>query len=54
MFLGDFVDVQVKAGEAMLQSRTHPSLGASEGDMVHMRIIPEKCVAIEDTARVQA
>jgi iron(III) transport system ATP-binding protein len=54
VFLGDFVDVQVKAGEAMLQSRTHPSLGASEGDMVHMRIIPEKCVAIEDTARVQA
>ena len=51
VFLGDFVDVQVKAGSAMLQSRTHPSLSASEGDTIHMRISPEKCVAIEDTVR---
>jgi iron(III) transport system ATP-binding protein len=51
VFLGDFVDVQVKAGSAMLQSRTHPSLSASEGDTVHMRISPDKCVAIEDTVR---
>ena len=54
VFLGDFVDVRVKLGGAMLQSRTHPSLSASEGDIVHMRINPTKCVAIEDTSQARA
>ncbi len=54
VFLGDFVDVQVRTGNAMLQSRTHPSLKAGEGEAIHLRISPEKCIAIEDTSSARA
>ena len=51
VFLGDFVDVQVKVGNAMLQARSHPSLGAGEDDAITLRINPDKCVAIADESR---
>jgi iron(III) transport system ATP-binding protein len=47
-FLGDFMDCQVKIGDLVLLSRTHPSLAASIGDTVHVRTNPDKCVAIPD------
>jgi iron(III) transport system ATP-binding protein len=51
VFLGDFVDVQVRVGNAMVQARSHPSLRAGEGDAVNLRIDPNKCVAIADESR---
>ncbi len=48
VFLGDFVDVQVRLGSAMLQARSHPSLRAGDGDAINLRVKPEKCIAIVD------
>jgi iron(III) transport system ATP-binding protein len=50
VFLGDFVDVQVKVGNTVLQSRTHPSLRAGDGAALHVRIDPEKCIAMAGAA----
>lgn len=47
-FLGDFMDCQVKIGDLVLLSRTHPSLNASVGDRIQVRTNPDKCVAIPD------
>lgn len=48
VFLGDFLDVQVRVGQTMLQSRSHPSLRAPDGAPLYIRIDPEKCIAIAD------
>ena len=45
VFLGEFVDFQVKIGERILLSRCHPSLRTPIGDAIHVRLHPEKCVA---------
>ena len=51
VFLGDFVDFQVKIGDFNLLSRAHPSLRTPIGDKIHVRMNPDKCVAIpEDNA----
>jgi iron(III) transport system ATP-binding protein len=50
IFLGDFIDFQVKLGESILFSRAHPNLRAPEGGTVHVRVAPDKCVVLsEDT-----
>jgi iron(III) transport system ATP-binding protein len=49
-FLGDFMDCQVKIGDVVLLSRTHPSLNASIGDKIYVRTNPDKCVAIPEEA----
>ncbi len=48
VFLGDFVDFQIKIGEFTLLSRAHPSMRTPIGDKIHVRMNPEKCVAIPD------
>jgi iron(III) transport system ATP-binding protein len=45
VFLGEFVDFQVKLGERVLLSRRHPSLRTPIGDPIYVRLPPEKCVA---------
>ncbi|HET7763854.1 MAG TPA: ABC transporter ATP-binding protein [Burkholderiales bacterium] len=45
VFLGEFVDFQVKLGERILLSRRHPSLRTPIGDPIWVRLPPEKCVA---------
>ena len=45
VFLGEFVDFQVKLGERMLLSRRHPSLRTPIGDPIYVSLPPEKCVA---------
>lgn len=54
VFLGDFLDVQVRVGTALLQSRSHPSLRAPDGAPLYLRIDPEKCIAIADDPRRHA
>jgi iron(III) transport system ATP-binding protein len=46
VFQGDFVDFQIRVGETLLLSRAHPSLRTPVGDPIHVRIAPDKCVAL--------
>ena len=52
VFLGDYLDFQVKVGESVLLARVHPSLRTPTGDPIHVRIRAEKCVAIAEAGRV--
>ena len=54
VFLGDYLDFQVKVGEAVLLARVHPSLRTPTGDSIHVRMRAEKCVAIAETASSRA
>jgi iron(III) transport system ATP-binding protein len=47
VFLGEFVDFQVKIGERILLSRCHPSLRTPIGDAIYVKLHPEKCVAFK-------
>ena len=47
VFLGEFVDFQVKLGGRVLLSRRHPSLRTPIGDAIWVRLLPEKCVAFK-------
>ena len=53
IFLGDFVDLEVKVGDYLLRSRAHPSLRTPIGDKINIRMNPEKCVAIEDDGGIR-
>jgi iron(III) transport system ATP-binding protein len=48
VFLGDYLDFQVKVGEFVLLARVHPSLRTPTGDPIHVRMRAEKCVAIPE------
>jgi iron(III) transport system ATP-binding protein len=48
VFLGDYLDFQVKVGDSVLLARVHPSLRTPTGDPVHVRMRAEKCVAIAE------
>jgi iron(III) transport system ATP-binding protein len=47
VFLGEFVDFQVVIGGRAVQSRAHPSLRTPVGGRLHVRIDPDKCVALK-------
>src|SRR3989440_3385509 len=47
VFLGEFIDFQVKLGGRILLSRTHPSLRTPVGDALYVKLHPEKCVALK-------
>jgi iron(III) transport system ATP-binding protein len=47
VFLGEFVDFQVRLGERILLSRRHPSLRTPIGDPIFVKLHPEKCVAFK-------
>jgi iron(III) transport system ATP-binding protein len=46
VFLGEYLDFQVKIGDCILLARGHPSLRTAVGDTIHVRMKTEKCVAI--------
>jgi iron(III) transport system ATP-binding protein len=54
VFLGDFLDFQVKIGESTLLARVHPSLRTPVGHPINMRMRAEKCVALADTVAPRA
>jgi iron(III) transport system ATP-binding protein len=54
VFLGDFVDFQIQIGDFMLQSRAHPSLRTPIGETIHVRMNPDKCVAIPEDSSARA
>jgi iron(III) transport system ATP-binding protein len=48
VFLGDYLDFQIKVGDSLLLARVHPSLRTPTGDPIHVRMRAEKCVAIAE------
>jgi iron(III) transport system ATP-binding protein len=56
VFLGDYLDFQVKVGDSVLLARVHPSLRTPVGHPIHVRMRAEKCVALAEpvAARVAA
>nr|TFG54065.1 MAG: ABC transporter ATP-binding protein [Hyphomicrobiales bacterium] len=48
IFLGDFIDFQVKLGESILFSRAHPNLHTPQGGPIHVRVAPDKCVVLSE------
>jgi iron(III) transport system ATP-binding protein len=47
VFLGEYTDFHVKIGERSLLARAHPSLTTPIGEMLHVRINPQKCISIK-------
>ena len=54
VFLGDYLDFQVKVGDSVLLARVHPSLRTPTGEPIHVRMRAEKCVAIAEAAAPRA
>jgi len=55
VFLGDFIDFQIKVGGYLLLARGHPSLCADVGGAINIRMNPAKCVALpEDSGASKA
>jgi iron(III) transport system ATP-binding protein len=48
MFQGDFIDLQLRAGTLVLSARAHPTLPATVGDFVSIRIAAIDCVILPD------
>ncbi len=47
VFLGEFIDFQVKLGGRTLLSRCHPSLRTPIGDAIYVKLHPEKCMVLK-------
>jgi iron(III) transport system ATP-binding protein len=47
VFLGEFLDFQVKLGSRTLLSRQHPSLRTPIGQPIFIQLDPDKCVALK-------
>jgi iron(III) transport system ATP-binding protein len=54
VFLGDYLDFQVKVGESTLLARVHPSLRTPAGDPIQVRMRAEKCVALAEPVAPRA
>jgi iron(III) transport system ATP-binding protein len=48
IFLGECLEFQIRVGDTLLLARVHPSFSPPVGTRVHLRIEPEKCVAIPE------
>ncbi|OGA13052.1 MAG: Fe3+/spermidine/putrescine ABC transporter ATP-binding protein [Betaproteobacteria bacterium RIFCSPLOWO2_02_FULL_63_19] len=51
LFLGEFIEFQIKLGDMLMLARVHPSFSPQVGTKVYIGMNPEKCVAIPDDAR---
>ena len=54
VFLGDYLDFQVKVGESTLLARVHPSLRTPTGEPINVRMRAEKCVALAEPVASRA
>ncbi len=50
VFLGEYLDYQVKINGRQVLARVHPSVHAAVGDTVFVRMNPKKCITVQDTA----
>jgi iron(III) transport system ATP-binding protein len=46
LFQGDFNEFQLRFGETLLTSRTHPSLRTPVGQEIQIRLAPENCIIL--------
>jgi len=53
VFLGEYMDFQIKVGNREVLARVHPSLKAPVGAKVYLRLNPEKCICIADDAQLK-
>ena len=51
VFLGEYMDYQIRIGALQVLARVHPSINLAVGDTVYVRMNPEKCISIQDSAR---
>ena len=51
VFLGEYMDYQIKVGEHQVLARVHPSFKAAVGATVYLRMNPEKCISIQDNTQ---
>jgi iron(III) transport system ATP-binding protein len=54
VFLGEYMDYQVRIGERQVLARVHPSFKVAVGGTVWLRLDPEKCISIPETTRYAA
>jgi len=54
VFLGEYMDYQIKVGERQVLARVHPSFKALVGETIYMRMNPEKCITIQDDTQYRA
>jgi iron(III) transport system ATP-binding protein len=54
VFLGEYMDYQIKIGERQVLARVHPSFNPSVGETVYMRLNPDKCITIQDNTQYRA
>ena len=47
LYQGDFIDLQLRCGNLLLNAHAHPASRLPEAGMVSVRIAPEHCVALE-------
>lgn len=47
VFIGEFIDFQVRVGDRQLLARVHPSLKTEIGGTIYLRMNPEKCISIK-------
>ena len=48
VFLGEYMDYQIKVGERQVLARVHTSFKAAVGSTVYMHMDPEKCIIIQN------
>lgn len=53
VFLGEYLDFQIKVGNREVLARTHPSLKAPVGAKVYVRLDPAKCICIKDDSALK-
>ena len=54
IFLGDYLDYQVQVRDRVLLTKAHSSLRAAVSEKIYVRINPDKCIAIPDSAAANA
>jgi iron(III) transport system ATP-binding protein len=54
VFLGEYMDYQVRVGERQVLARVHPSFKVPVGGKVWLRLNPEKCISIPETTKYAA
>ncbi|MDO9402950.1 MAG: ABC transporter ATP-binding protein [Polaromonas sp.] len=50
VFLGEYIDFQVRVGDRQVMARVHPSLTTAVGEKLYLRMNPEKCISIKADA----
>ena len=54
VYLGESLDLQITVGTQQMLARVHPSAAAAVGDTVHLRIDPEKCIAVTESVPAES